>query len=59
MPELPSHPRTERDASVSADPRPPRGKRRWVSFVWVALVVVAVLAMVVLHLAGVVGPGSH
>ena len=59
MPQLPSHPNTHEDSGTPPNHDPPRAKRRWVSVVWVAFVAAVVLAMVGLHLVGVVGPGTH
>lgn len=59
MEQLPSHPDTHEDSAAAPTHEPPSTKRHWGSVVWVAAGVVVVLAMVVLHLAGVVGPGNH
>jgi hypothetical protein len=54
----PSHPQTPASPIGSAD-RQPRPKRAWPTYLLVIAGVAAVLLMVVLHLAGVVGPSSH
>ena len=57
MADPPPYPETDADAA----PRPPRGTGtpRWVSVAVVGGVVLVVVVMVVLHIAGVLGPSSH
>jgi hypothetical protein len=55
MTELPRFPKTEEDDGAARE----RGAPRWVSVGVVSLLVLVVVVMVVLHLTGVVGPGSH
>jgi hypothetical protein len=55
------HPRFPEEGE-HADPevRPgAAGRPRWASVLLIALVVAALIAFVVLHLTGVLGPGSH
>lgn len=58
MTELPRHPDSDDGAPLDVDREPtasaPRGP-----YVFAAIVVIAVLVVVVLHLTGVVGPGAH
>ncbi len=58
MSQLPSHPGTD-DERGQAGPDEPPGLRSWTRILVVASVVLLVAGMVVLHLTGVVGPGSH
>jgi hypothetical protein len=54
MVELPQHP--DDDSVADSEPHAPRSRRTYV----VGIVVVILLAgMLVLHLTGVFGPGSH
>jgi hypothetical protein len=55
--DLPAHPQAP--ASRSGSDRQPRPKPAWRMYLLVIAGVGAVLLMVVLHLAGVVGPSSH
>jgi hypothetical protein len=58
MSRLPSHPGTD-DERGQASPDEPPGPRPLTRILVVAIVVLLVAGMVVLHLTGVVGPGSH
>jgi hypothetical protein len=58
MSHLPSHPGTD-DEPGQASPSERSGPRSWTRILIVAIVVLLVAGMVVLHLTGVVGPGSH
>jgi hypothetical protein len=57
MAELPHHPDSKDDAGMEPESRATKSSRG--TYVVVALVIAAVLLMVILHLAGVVGAGSH
>jgi hypothetical protein len=57
MAELPSHPDDDRHSGLEY--RHEARKATWKTYAVVIAVVALVLAMVVLHLAGVVGPGSN
>jgi hypothetical protein len=56
MAELPRHPDTD-EVSTDANHRSSHDTP-WGTYVFLAVVAVAVLAMIVLHLTGVVGPGA-
>ncbi len=58
MSRLPSHPGTD-DEPHQAGPGERPGTRPATRLLVVAIVVLFVAGMVVLHLTGVVGPGSH
>ena len=58
MSHLPSHPGTDDDLGHASPDEPP-SPRPWTRILGGAIVVLLVAAMVVLHLTGVVGPGSH
>ncbi len=58
MSQLPSHPGTDDEPGHASLGKPPR-PRPWSRILVVAIVVLLVAGMVVLHLTGVVGPGSH
>ena len=53
--ELPSHPETD----DSADRPPGSAAATWATRLVIAVIVALVAAMVLLHLTGVVGPGSN
>jgi hypothetical protein len=57
MAELPRHPDDDRHTGLEHQQE--AAKLTWKTCAVVAVVVALVLAMVVLHLAGVVGPGSN
>ncbi len=59
MAELPYHPDTDDDSAVGPDLGSTAGARRWIAVVGISIAIVAVLAMVVLHLTGTIGPGAH
>jgi uncharacterized membrane protein len=58
MAQLPRHPDTD-DESPSGGRRRRSTRTPWGTYVLMAIVAIVVLAMVVLHLTGVVGPGAH
>jgi hypothetical protein len=58
MTSLPSHPGID-DEPGHASPDEPEGPRPVTRILVVTVVVLLVAGMVVLHLTGVVGPGSH
>ncbi len=58
MSRLPSHPGTD-DEPGRASPDEPPSPRPRTRIIAVAIVALLVAGMVVLHLTGVVGPGSH
>jgi hypothetical protein len=47
------------DAGGEPDAGAPTGPPRWVAVVGVCLAVLVLLAIVLLHLAGTLGPGAH
>jgi hypothetical protein len=57
MTELPRHPDDDRHSGLEY--RAGERKSTWKTYAFVIVAVALVLAMVVLHLAGVVGPGSN
>jgi hypothetical protein len=57
MAELPRHPDDDRHSGLEY--RSEATKTTWKTYALVAVVVAVVMAMVILHLAGVVGPGSN
>jgi hypothetical protein len=57
MPELPRHPDTSDTGHAPTDRA--TGKTPWTGIVIAVVFGVFLIAMVVLHLAGVVGPGGH
>jgi hypothetical protein len=58
MAELPHHPESDDDTGVRSD-HGSSTRTRWTTYLFVIVGVALVLLMVVLHLAGVVGPGSN
>ena len=58
MAELPHHPDSDEDTGPRSDHGSSTG-RRWGTYLFVVVGVALVLVMVVLHLAGVVGPGTN
>ncbi len=58
MSRLPSHPGTDDEPGQAGREKPP-GSRPRARILAVIVVVLLVAGMVVLHLTGVVGPGSH
>jgi hypothetical protein len=60
MAELPSHPGTDDDprAGPGRD-APPTGRPRRVPVAGIVIAIVLVLVIIVLHLTGTLGPGSH
>lgn len=54
----PRHTHDPKPTLSQSDPPPTRG-RSGPPVLLVAVIVVAIVAMVVLHLTGVLGPGSH
>jgi hypothetical protein len=56
VPHLPHHPESDKDAGVEAGGNATSSRR---TYSIVALVIAVVLLMLVLHLTGVVGAGSH
>jgi hypothetical protein len=59
MNELPSHPDTGQEPAGEPDPIGRSNASRAGRVVLVGLVILAAAVMVVLHLTGAVGPGSH
>ena len=57
MAELPRHPDDDRHAGLESHAK--EAKATWKTHAFVVAVVAVVMVMVVLHLAGVVGPGSN
>jgi hypothetical protein len=58
MAELPHHPESDDDAGVGSD-HGSSIRTRWTTYLFVIVGVALVLVMVVLHLAGIVGPGTN
>jgi hypothetical protein len=56
MADPPAHPNT---TDTDADIRAAAGRPRWQVVAIAAVVVAIVLTMVILHVTGVLGPGSH
>jgi hypothetical protein len=52
-------PGTDDDTDVIPEREPPAGTPRWMSVVGIIIVVVLVLAIIILHLTGTIGPGAH
>ena len=59
MPDLPSHPDTGGGARPGPELGSGSGRSRWKSIAGIAVVLLVLVAFVVLHLTGVVGPGEH
>jgi hypothetical protein len=60
MAELPSHPGTDDDPGAGPGrDAPPAGRQRWVPVAGIVIAIVLVLVIIVLHLTGTLGPGSH
>jgi hypothetical protein len=59
MANLPTHPDTDDSSGQGPGRAQTAGWRRWGAVIGVALVAVLIVAMVVLHVTGVIGPGSH
>jgi hypothetical protein len=57
MPDMPRHPETQ-DTDSAQEAGPAASRPVWV-YALAAVVVALLVLMVVLHLAGVIGPGSH
>jgi hypothetical protein len=55
----PPYPGSGDDSGTESDRGSTGGAPRWVSVVGIIAFVVLVLLMVVLHLTGVIGPGTH
>jgi hypothetical protein len=58
MAELPDHPESDEDTGVGFD-RESSTRKQWTTYAFVVVGVALILLMVVLHLAGVVGPGTN
>jgi 4-hydroxybenzoate polyprenyltransferase len=59
MADLPAHPDSADDPSAGPEHLAVTGRPRRTALLGVAVAVVLVVLMLVLHLAGVLGPGSH
>lgn len=58
MAERPRHPDTDDQPAAQHGPEPV-GSKPWGTYAFMLLVAVLVVAMIVLHLTGVVGPDPH
>lgn len=59
MPDMPSHPDTGSEARSGPSLASGSGRSRWKMIVGIAAVIIGLVAIVVLHLTGVLGPGEH
>jgi len=59
MPELPSHPDTSDAARLGPNLTASPGRSRWKLTVGITALILTLVAMVVLHLTCVLGPGEH
>ncbi len=59
MPELPRFPNPDNDRDTTAERASPTGRPRWVAVVGIGVAAAVVVLVVVLHVTGVIGPGSH
>ncbi|WP_326718402.1 MULTISPECIES: hypothetical protein [unclassified Streptomyces] len=59
MPDLPAHSDTGDDATRGTGGEPPLGPQRPKPTLWVVVGAVLVIAFILLHLTGVLGPGGH
>lgn len=59
MAELPSHPDEGHSAGPGSVADPVRSGTRWKTVSWVALAAGVLLAVIVLHLTGVLGADAH
>lgn len=59
MPDLPRHSGESEEQTPREGRVPEAPPRRLRTVLWVALVAVVLVAFVVLHLSGVLGPGQH
>ena len=59
MAELPSHPDEGHSTGLGPAPDPVRTTTRWKTVSWVILAAVLLVALVVLHLTGVLGAEAH
>jgi hypothetical protein len=59
MADPPRHPGTEEDTGVRPDRGASRPAPRWAIVLGIIIAIALVVLMVVLHLAGTLGPGAH
>ncbi|MBJ7608862.1 MAG: hypothetical protein JF887_05460 [Candidatus Dormibacteraeota bacterium] len=59
MAELPRFPNADRDTDTSAEHVSTTGRPRWVAVLGIGLAIALVVLVMVLHVTGVIGPGSH
>jgi len=58
MADRPPYPETDDDIGVGSDPGSPTVTSRWLYAFWI-IGILTVLAFVILHLTGTIGPGVH
>jgi hypothetical protein len=59
LPHPPPHPKSGYDAEEEPNEQSSPGAPTWLSVVWILVAVGVLLAIVVLHLTGIIGPGAH
>jgi hypothetical protein len=59
MADPPRYPETEEDAGPGPDDESTRGTPRWVFVLGIIIAIALVALMLLLHLTGTLGPGTH
>lgn len=59
MPELPRFPNPDNISDTTEEGASITGRPRWVAVVAIGVMAAVVVLVVVLHVTGVIGPGSH